>query len=61
MDRNDYSRELLAINSANLAANLENVSLSEQIIRRNMDTTARIIMLLELILKEVQNDSKRGL
>ena len=49
-----YSRELLAINSANLAANLENVRVNEEIISRGKAADAQIILLLERILEEVK-------
>lgn len=50
----DASRELLSINAANLAANLENVTINEEILRRWKATDAQIIQLLERILEEVK-------
>lgn len=51
----EYERLLLAINSGNLGANLENVAINEKILstqERNKDD--RIVELLELILKELR-------
>lgn len=50
----DASRELLSINDANLAANLENVTINEEILRRGKATDAQIVLLLESILEEVK-------
>lgn len=50
----DASRDLLSINSANLSANLENVTINEEILRRGKSTDAQIILLLEMILEEVK-------
>ena len=49
-----YSHELLPINSANLAANLENVRVNEEILTRGKSVDAQIIRLLERILEEVK-------
>lgn len=49
-----YSRELLAINSANPAANLENVRANEEILTSGKWVDAQIIHLLERILEEVK-------
>lgn len=49
-----YSREILEINSANLAANLENVRVNEEILTRGKSVDAQIIQLLERILEEVK-------
>lgn len=48
----EYERLLLSINSANLAANLENVNINEKILANKYD--GRIISLLESILKEAK-------
>lgn len=50
----DASRELLSINAANLAANLENVRVNEEILTRGKSVDAQIIHLLERILEEVK-------
>ena len=53
-----YYRYILAINSANLAANIENVSINEQLLQNGKSTDRQIIYLLEQILKAVtKNDS----
>lgn len=49
-----YLRELLEINSANQAANLENVRINEEILTRGKSVDAQIIHLLERILEEVK-------
>lgn len=49
-----YSHELMAINSANLAANLENVRVNEEILSSGKSVDAQIIQLLERILEEVK-------
>lgn len=49
-----YLRELLAINSANPAANLENVRINEEILTRGKSVDAQIIHMLEMILEEVK-------
>lgn len=59
MDNQEYCRETMAINAANLAANLENVNINEEILRAGKSTDVQIIYLLEQILKAVtQIDGK---
>ena len=59
MDNQEYYRETMAINAANLAANLENVNINEEILRAGKSTDRKIIYLLEQILKAVtQSDGK---
>lgn len=53
MDMDAYYRDLLAINTANLAANIENVSINERILKRGESTDRQVIDLLEQILKAV--------
>ena len=53
MDSQSYYRELLTINAANLAANLENVGINEEILHEGKATDRQIIYLLEQILKAV--------
>ena len=56
----DYERILLAINSSNLTANLENVSINEDILERqkwHKGDNAKIIALLIKILWVVSDDS----
>lgn len=48
----EYERLLLSINSANLTANIENVSINEKILEEKRDN--RIVALLQEILKEVK-------
>ena len=61
MNEQAYYRDILAINSANLAANIENVSINEQILQNGKSTDRQIIYLLEQILKAViKNDSERS-
>lgn len=57
----EYERALLAINSSNLAANVENVTINEQLLdsnKRHEGDSARIIALLGEILEVIKNDSK---
>lgn len=62
MNEQSYYRDILAINSANLAANIENVSINEQILQNGKSTDRQIIYLLEQILKAViKNDSERSI
>lgn len=58
MNEQSYYRDILEINSANLAANIDNVSINEQILQNGKSTDRKIIYLLEQILKAViKNDS----
>ena len=51
----EYERLLLSINSANLAANLENVSINEKILAFNKERREeQIVKLLKEILEEVR-------
>ena len=55
----EYERMILAINSANLTANIENVSINEDILerqKRNDGDNAKIIALLTKILGVVSDD-----
>ena len=55
----EYERMLLAINSANLTANIENVSINEDILerqKRHEGDNAKIIALLTKILGVVSDD-----
>ena len=55
----EYDRMLLAINSANLTANIENVSINEDILerqKRHDGDNAKIIALLTKILGVVSDD-----
>lgn len=55
----EYERVLLAINSSNLAANLENVSINEDILARQIrheGDNAKIIALLTSILEVISDD-----
>lgn len=55
----EYERILLAINSSNLAANLENVSINEDILARQIQhegDNAKIIALLTSILEVISDD-----
>lgn len=55
----EYERMLLAINSANLSANIENVSINEDILerqKRHEGDNAKIIALLTKILGVVSDD-----
>ena len=55
----EYERMLLAINSANLTANIENVSINEDILerqKRHEGDNAKIIGLLTKILGVVSDD-----
>ena len=55
----EYDRMLLAINSANLTANIENVSINEDILerqKRHEGDNAKIIALLTKILGVVSDD-----
>ena len=55
----EYERILLAINSSNLTANLENVSINEDIFehqKRHEGDNAKIIALLTKILGVVSDD-----
>lgn len=62
MDGQEYYRELLAINTANLAANIENVTINEKIMDHGKSTDRQIIYLLEQILKAVtKHDSERSI
>lgn len=62
MDGQEYYRELLAINTANLAANIENVMINEKIMDHGKSTDRQIIYLLEQILKAVtKHDSERSI
>lgn len=57
----DYERTLLTINSANLAANVENVSINEDILsrqRRHEKDNDVIIALLTEILEVLKNDRR---
>lgn len=62
MDCQEYYRELLAINTANLAANIENVTINEKILNHGKSTDRQIIYLFEQILKAVtKHDSERSI
>lgn len=62
MDSQEYYRELLAINTANLAANIENVTINEKIMDHGKSTDRQIVYLLEQILKAVtKHDSERSI
>ena len=55
----EYDRMLLAINSANLTANIENVSINDDILerqKRHEGDNAKIIALLTKILGVVSDD-----
>lgn len=55
----EYERMILAINSANLTANIENVSINEDILerqKRHDGDNAKIIALLTKILGVVSDD-----
>lgn len=55
----EYERMLLAINSANLTANIENVSINEDILarqKRHEGDNAKIIALLTKILGVISDD-----
>ena len=55
----EYERMLLAINSANLTANIENVSINEDILerqKRHEGDNAKIIAMLTKILGVVSDD-----
>ena len=55
----EYERMLLAINSSNLTANLENVSINEDILarqKRHEGDNATIIALLTNILEAISNE-----
>lgn len=55
----EYERMLLAINSANLTANIENVSINEDILerqRRHEGDNAKIIAMLTKILGVISDD-----
>lgn len=55
----EYERMLLAINSANLTANIENVSINEDVLerqKRHEGDNAKIIALLTKILGVVSDD-----
>lgn len=54
MTEHEYWNAILAINSANLAANLKNVQINEKILANHRDD--RIIELLKEILKEVRKN-----
>lgn len=59
----DYERLLVSINSANLTANLENVTINEEILKRNNrheKDNDIIISLLAEILGVLKNDSSRN-
>lgn len=59
----DYERLLVSINSANLTANLENVAINEEILKRNNrheKDNDIIISLLTEILGVLKNDSSRN-
>lgn len=56
----DYERALLSINSANLTANLENMEINQELLRRSRQhegDNARIIDLLTKILEVLTDDS----
>ena len=59
----DYERLLVGINSANLTANLENVAINEELLKRNNrheKDNDIIISLLTEILGVLKNDSSRN-
>nr|DAI82408.1 MAG TPA: hypothetical protein [Caudoviricetes sp.] len=59
----DYERLLVSIDSANLTANLENVAINEEILKRNNrheKDNDIIISLLTEILGVLKNDSSRN-
>ena len=60
MDETTYYREILAINSANLAANIENVNINEKLLNLKSKDDV-IISLLTQILEVLKNDSSRNL
>jgi hypothetical protein len=60
MTEQEYRSKLLAINSANLAANIENVAINTDILerqKRHEYDNNKIIALLTELLEEQKNDS----
>lgn len=59
MEDDFIQKEILAVNTANLASNMESVSVNRKLLHSNAAGSDRVIFLLEQILKEVKklNDS----
>lgn len=53
MSEQEFYRQILSVNYANLAANLENLNINQEILKGSKETNARIICLLELIVELV--------
>ncbi|MGN1383258.1 MAG: hypothetical protein ACI4W2_10650 [Eubacterium sp.] len=50
MNEQEYWRDILAINSANLAANLENININSRILQNGERTDSQIIAMLQTII-----------
>lgn len=50
-------KEILAVNTANLASNMENTQLNRNILKASTSSNDKIIFLLEEILKEVKKNN----
>lgn len=56
MNEQEYWRDILAINSANLAANIENITINHKILKHGEETDKQIILLLQKILSVLIKD-----
>ena len=54
MTEQEFYRNILAVNYANLTANLENLSINREILSKNKLRDAQITYLLQLILDELK-------
>jgi hypothetical protein len=58
MTEQEFYRESMCINSANLAANIENVNINTEILERSKKRDDLIITLLSQLLEVLKNDSE---
>lgn len=54
MTEQEFYRLILSINYANLTANLENLSINREILKRSKEKDAQIMYLLRLIVSELE-------
>lgn len=53
MTEQEFYRQILSVNYANLMANLENLSINQEILKRSQKTDAQIIYLLQQIFNKL--------
>lgn len=56
MNEQEFYRNILSVNYANLAVNIENLNTNKEILKRNQQTNSQIVYLLQLILNELKGN-----